>query len=114
MTRPLPKTRSPVLKKNKKILPVSADTPPKIAGAGARLLVGRALAAGAGSGAGASAGGGAKSTVPSAPAIRKSTVSSRSTTSVMAQETTKKSQAIQSFRKVFRPRFQHALRIRDT
>ena len=97
-------------------MPVSAENPPAAAaGTNAKDLVpGCSDTAGAERDTGRSAGRGANTTMPSAPAIKKSTVSSLSTMIVTAQESAKKSQAIQSLRNVFRPRFQHALTIRET
>src|SRR5512138_2918316 len=110
MTRPLPKTRQPVLKKKRK----SFAGIPAVTATHGRTR-GRTGPAGAGGGeAGGAVGGaspgaaGRKRKTPRKPATRKMAVSSFWTTTVIAQATRKKTHATGSRRIVLLPRFQQA------
>src|SRR5450759_888746 len=112
ITRPLPKTRSPVLKKKAKSLTVM---PPPTAPASPAASEGGRMAGGGTDERGATGGGlDRKTKTPKTPATTKIAVSSFCTTAVTAQATAKNTHATESLRRVFLPRFQHAFTIRAT
>src|SRR2546426_7170396 len=115
MTRPLPKTRHPILKKNKNSF--QAMLLAEAIGAAIARTVVPALGEGA---AGAEfealrdSTPRANTNMPRSPARMKMAVNSLWTMSVTPQAIEAKIQAATSRRRVFRPRFQHAFRIKAT
>src|SRR5438105_608635 len=115
MTRPLPKTRHPVLKKNKNsfhaMLLVEA-----MGAAIARTVVPTLGDGDAGGEFGTSRDSTARANtnMPRSPAMMKMAVNSLWTMRVTPQAVKAKIQAVTSRRKVLIPRFQHAFRIKAT
>src|SRR5512140_351613 len=112
ITRPLPKTRRPVLKKKAKSLAVMP--PARAPASPAASAGGLAAGGGADDGGATEAEGQQKTKAPRAPAATKIAVSSFCKTAVIAQATATNTHATGSARSVFLPRFQHAFTIRAT
>src|SRR6266571_1356301 len=120
MTSPLPKTRRPVLKKKRKSFIGTIVTGTNAGAATRRETPGEG---GGGDGRGVEGGttvggepvaGLAKTNAPRMPATTKRATSSFWMTIVTPNATRKKAQAMRSRRRVFLPRFQHALTISAT